>query len=99
MPNIITFCSGGELYGIGAMRAGYDVVAGFEIDPHICAVAQANGFNSIQSDVTTQNTELLPHVDHIHWSPPCQSASKANRMKNETMQDFALAQACCRSIV
>lgn len=93
-----TYCSGGDLFGIGAVQAGYQAVDGYEINPRIAAVARLNGHNIHVADVTRMDMDTLPAVDHEHWSPSCKTASQANANGGETPDDIAVAQACARSI-
>lgn len=98
MPTLRTYCTGGDLFGVGAVQAGYRVVDGFEIDPRKAAVARRNGHNVHVADVTRLHFGLLCAVDHEHWSPSCKTASQANSAGGETPDDIAVAQACVASI-
>lgn len=98
MPTLRTYCTGGDLFGVGAVQAGYRVVDGFEIDPKKAAVARRNGHHVHAADVTRLDQGLLGRVDHEHWSPSCKTASQANSDGGETPDDIAVAQACVASI-
>lgn len=98
MPTLRTHCSGGELFGIGARAAGYTHLDGFEINPKIAAVARANGFDVHTADVCGVDYASLPPSDHLHTSPSCKRASRANINAGETDEDLAVADSVCRAI-
>lgn len=93
-----TYCTGGDLFGVGAAQAGWRVVDGYEIDPRKAAVARLNGHDVRVADVTRLDMDSLSPCDHEHWSPSCKTASQANSDGGETPEDIAVAQACVRSI-
>lgn len=93
-----TLFSGGELFGCGAMAAGWRHVDGFEIDSAITNVARLNGFTVHAADVRTVDWAALPPVDHLHASPSCKSASTANDNAGETIEDIECAEATARAI-
>lgn len=98
MITLRTHCSGGELFGVGARQAGYTHIDGFEIDPKIAAVARLNGFNVHAADVCSVEYDALPPADHLHTSPSCKRASRANTNQGETGDDLAVADSVCRAI-
>lgn len=98
MRTIRTFFSGGELFGYGALAAGYKHIDGYELRPDIAAVAQANGFDVRCADVRMIDYEGLAPVDHAHFSPSCKTASQANPNSGETAEDIEVADAVCRAI-
>lgn len=55
-----TLFSGGELFGCGAQRAGWQHVYGFEIDDNIASVARLNGFDVHTADVCAVDYTTLP---------------------------------------
>lgn len=97
-PTLRTYCTGGDLFGVGAAAAGFRVVDGYEIDPKKAAVARLNGHDVRVADVTRLDMASLSAVDHEHWSPSCKTASQANSDGGETPDDIAVAEACARSI-
>lgn len=98
MRTLRTLCSGGELFGVGARAAGWTHVDGYEIEPKIAAVARLNGFDVRVADVCSVDYESLVPVDHLHASPSCKTASRANTRAGETPGDLAVADAICRAI-
>lgn len=98
MRTLRTLCSGGELFGVGARQAGYTHVDGYEIDPAVAAVARLNGFDVRAADICVVDFASLGGVDHLHGSPSCKSASRANEKGGETTDDLAVANAICRAI-
>ena len=99
MPTIRTFCSGGELFGVGARAAGYTHIDGYEFRADIAAVACQNGFDVRIADVCQVDWESLPFADHLHGSPSCKSASVANTGAGEAPEDIAVGQAFARAIL
>lgn len=93
-----THCSGGELFGVGARQAGYYHIDGFEIDDTIAAVARLNGFDVHTADVCQVDYRTLAPADHLHTSPSCKRASRANTNQGETADDLAVADSVCRAI-
>lgn len=98
MPKLRTYCTGGDLFGVGAVAAGYAVVDGFELEDRIAAVARLNGHNVYTADVTRVDFDSLSYCDHEHASPSCKTASQANTKGGETKTDLAVADAMCRAI-
>lgn len=98
VPTLRTYCTGGDLFGVGAALAGYRVVDGFEIDPKKAAIARRNGHNVHVADVTRLDQGTLTPVSHEHTSPSCKTASQANSDGGETPEDIAVAQAMCVAI-
>ena len=93
-----TLCSGGELFGIGAVQAGYQHLDGYEIEPRIADVARLNHFDVRVADVCAVDFESLALADHLHGSPSCKNASQANVKAGEAPEDLAVADAFCRAI-
>jgi site-specific DNA-cytosine methylase len=98
IATIRTHCSGGELFGVGARQAGYTHIDGFEIEAKIAAVARLNGFAVRTADVCQVDYSALPDADHLHTSPSCKRASRANTNQGETSDDLAVADSVCRAI-
>lgn len=98
MRTFRTLCSGGELFGVGALAAGWQHVDGFEINPAIAAVARLNGFTVNVADVCQVDYAALAPVGHLHASPSCKTASQANTDGGEAIEDLAVADAVCRAI-
>lgn len=94
-----TLFSGGELFGAGARQAGWQHVDGYEIDDKVAQVARLNSFDVRTADVCALDYASLPSVDHLHVSPSCKNASRANVDASETPDDLACADAICRAIV
>lgn len=95
---IRTLCTGGGLFDLGAMQAGYRHVDGWEIRPDIAAVANRNGLHVQTADITRVDWTALTDVDHLHASPSCKTASLANTRGVESPDDLAVADAICRAI-
>lgn len=96
---LITLCTGGGGFDLGAYDAGYTTVAGYEIEDKIAAVARLNGLPVHTADVTGVDfAATLPAADHLHASPSCKTASQANVNAGETDDDRAVADAVCRAI-
>lgn len=93
-----TLCSGGELFGLGAVAAGFRHQAGYERDPRIAAVAERNGFDVYCADICDIDYTVLEAVDHLHASPSCTTASSANERQGEIDADLRVAAAICRAI-
>lgn len=93
-----TLFSGGELFGCGAVAAGWCHVDGYEIEPSIAAVACLNGFDVRVADVCGIDYAALAPVAHLHASPSCRTASIANIGATETDEDRACAAAIVRAI-
>lgn len=98
-----TYFSGGELFGMGAVAAGYAHAFGVEYDNDIADVARMNGFEITTADVRTIDPATLPTVTHFHASPSCVRASGANTSAElnedgtkEAQEDIDSAEAVCR---
>lgn len=99
MPTCGSTHTGGGLFDIGAMLAGYEPLWGVEIRPDIADWAEINtGMTVIRSDVALVDYASLPTVDHLHSSPSCQSASVANKSGSESPEDISSARAICRAL-
>lgn len=85
--------TGGGLFDIGAIRAGYTPVWGIEYDEKIAAVARLNGLPVMTADVCKVDYSTLQKPNHLHASPPCPNFSVAKNGGKETPQDIALAHA------
>jgi site-specific DNA-cytosine methylase len=93
-----TLCTGAGLFDIGARLAGWTHVDGWEIRSDIAAMAQRIGFHVHAQDVRTVDWRLLVPVRHLHSSPSCKNASKANKNAGETEDDLSVADALVRAI-
>lgn len=93
-----TLCTGAGLFDIGARLAGWCHVDGWEIRPDIAAVARRLGFHVHAQDVCAVDWRLLVPVRHLHASPSCKNASKANKNAGETPDDLAVADAIVRAL-
>lgn len=91
--------TGGGLFDMGAIAAGYTPIWGIEWDDKIAAVARSNGLNVNTADVTKIDFSLLERPDHLHASPPCPNFSIAKANAEETDFDKAMAEAVCRAVV
>lgn len=114
MKTFATLFSGGELFGVGAVAAGYEHLFGIEYDDKIASVARLNGFNVYTGDVNdmlpqgtnkmhlfnpdTGASVKLPRPDHLHASPPCPNFSVAKTGGKETELDISMAESVCRAI-
>jgi len=90
--------TGGGLFDMGAIAAGYAPIWGIEWDDKIAAVARSNGLNVSTADVTKVDFSLLERPDHLHASPPCPNFSIAKANAKETEFDKAMAEAVCRAV-
>lgn len=85
-PRTVDFFCGGGGYSAGARTGGCKVVAGFEWDSDVCAVAQTNhDHDIIETDigaigeVEARRYAEIYRPDYIHGSPPCQDFSPAGK--------------------
>src|SRR3972149_297635 len=85
--------TGGGLFDIGAIAAGYTSIWGIEMDDKIAAVARLNDLPVITADVCKVDFSALERPDHLHASPPCPNFSVAKTNSKETERDLALAHA------
>jgi len=91
--------TGGGLFDIGTIAAGYTPIWGIEKVDKIAAVARLNGLPVMTADVLTVDFSKLPRPDHLHASPPCPNFSIAKAGAEETEIDIAMAQSVCRALV
>jgi DNA (cytosine-5)-methyltransferase 1 len=98
MKTSASLFTGGGLFDIGAMEAGYKPIWGNELDDKIAAVARLNGLPVITADARSVNFEKLERPDHLHASPPCPNFSAAKHGAQETETDLQLARAVVRTI-
>lgn len=85
MPKVIDLFAGAGGLSLGASRAGFNVVAAVELEPHAIATHMANFPNSrhIQNDIMELTGETLlalseiqaEQLDGIIGGPPCQGFS------------------------
>lgn len=85
MPNVIDLFAGAGGLSLGATRAGFNVVAAVEIEPHAILTHQANFPNArhIQADISSISGEALLQQSGIQRNdltgiiggPPCQGFS------------------------
>jgi DNA (cytosine-5)-methyltransferase 1 len=94
-----SFFTGGGLFDIGAIAAGYTPIWGLEKDDKIAKVARLNGLPVHTADVITFDITQLERPDHFHASPPCPNFSVAKQGAEETELDLAMADAVCRALV
>lgn len=98
-PTFGSFFSGGDLAGVGAMIAGYELVFGVEYDAQIAEVYRRNlGDHIIVADVRDVDIDALPLVDLFHASPVCTNASVANNKRGEQQLDIETAKATAEYI-
>jgi DNA (cytosine-5)-methyltransferase 1 len=93
-----SFFTGGGLFDMGAIAAGYTPIWGVEKDEKIAAVARLNGLPVITADVTELDLSGFDRPDHFHASPPCPNFSIAKQDAEETEFDIAMASAVCRAL-
>lgn len=98
MSSIATLFSGGEGVGVGARLAGLQHLWGIEIDDAVAQVARNNGFSVQTTDILTADPSKYQVPTVLHASPPCISYSLANKNRQETANDIALAKAVARFI-
>jgi DNA (cytosine-5)-methyltransferase 1 len=93
-----SFFTGGALFDIGAIQAGYTPIWGIEKDDRIASVARLNGLPVTTADVLDIDLATLDRPDHFHASPPCPNFSVAKADGEETELDIAMAQAVCKAV-
>lgn len=80
----ISLFSGAGGMDVGAVSAGFSVVAASEIDPHACNTYRVNhpDTNVIEGDINEKLEELYKYsnIDLILGGPPCQGFSVAGKM-------------------
>jgi DNA (cytosine-5)-methyltransferase 1 len=94
-----SFFTGGGLFDIGAIAAGYTPIWGVEKEDKIARVARSNSLPVTTADVTSLDLCGLARPDHFHASPPCPNFSIAKADGEETELDIAMAEAVCRALV
>jgi site-specific DNA-cytosine methylase len=99
MKTTASMFTGGGLFDIGAIAAGYTPIWGIEKSDKIAAVARSNGLPVITGDVIDFDITKLKRPDHLHASPPCPNFSVAKADGKETELDIAMADAVCRALV
>ena len=98
MKTTASMFTGGGLFDMGAIAAGYTHIWGIEWDDKIAAVARSNGLNVSTADVTKVDFSMLERPDHLRASPPCPNFSIAKANAEETEFDMAMADAVCRAV-
>ncbi|MBL1176932.1 DNA cytosine methyltransferase [Pantanalinema sp. GBBB05] len=103
MKTSASICTGGALFDVGAQMAGYTLSWGIEHDPAIAEVASTNlPIEMIVRCVTKIDWRRVERPNHLHMSPPCQNASIAKQVDDETARetkvDQEIGQACCDAI-
>jgi DNA (cytosine-5)-methyltransferase 1 len=93
MKTTASLFTGGGLFDIGAIAAGYTPIWGIEYDDKIAAVARLNGLPVMTADVCKVDYGSMERPQHLHASPPCPNFSVAKNGGKETEQDIALAHA------
>ena len=84
----MTLFSGGEGAGIGAINAGFELIAGLEYDKQIADTANHNLGNHVRiGNILDQSPFDFPKPDLLHASPPCPNFSRANSGAKETSND------------
>lgn len=99
MRTFASIFSGGELAGIGAVRAGLTPIWGVEKDTDIAAVAEQN-VNSKVIVARAQDVDYskLESPFWLHGSPQCINASQAKQDAGETSEDISQAGAFVSAI-
>ena len=87
--SLFSGCGGAD---VGAIAAGLSHLWGIEVDARPAAIAQRNGFRTLVQDIRSTDWGSLESPSHLHASPPCQNASRANTKGGETDLDIELAQ-------
>jgi DNA (cytosine-5)-methyltransferase 1 len=90
-PKVIDLFAGIGGFSLGAVRAGFDVVAGFDLDPHAIAGHAKNfpGTRHAQKRIETLSGENIRdlaklnghRLDGLIGGPPCQGFSTMGRMR------------------
>lgn len=93
MKTTASMFTGGGLFDIGAIQAGYTPIWGIEYDDKIAQVARLNNLPVMTADVCRVDYSTLERPHHLHASPPCPNFSVAKNGAKETEQDMALAHA------
>jgi len=94
-----TMFTGGALFDIGAIAAGYESIWGIEKDEKTANVARLNDFPVQTADVTTVDFSAYRRPNHLHASPPCPNFSIAKANAVEAPLDIAMADSVCRALV
>ena len=80
----ISLFSGAGGMDVGAVNAGFDVVAASELDPHACNTYRVNhpDTNLIEGDINEHIEEIGKYtdIDLVLGGPPCQGFSVAGKM-------------------
>ncbi|TCS61599.1 DNA cytosine methyltransferase [Varunaivibrio sulfuroxidans] len=80
----VSLFSGAGGMDVGAIRAGFEVVAASEIDAHACSTYRRNhpGTVLIEGDIDKRMSEIMSFkgVDLVIGGPPCQGFSVAGKM-------------------
>lgn len=98
MKTTASMFTGGGLFDIGAIQAGYTSIWGIEYDDKIAAVARSNNLPVITADVIEVDFSNYERPNHLHASPPCPNFSVAKKGAKETERDIAMAKSVCRAI-
>lgn len=93
MKTFISLLSGPGGADEGARQAGLDPAHGFEWDPQVVAIAQANDHPVIHEDVTETRFSRYTGPDWLHASPVCKRLSKGNPQARENDLDRSVARA------
>jgi site-specific DNA-cytosine methylase len=99
MTTFGTLFSGGGIADCGFESAGMTGLWGVEFVPAIADVFRANHAHPCHvSAVEDMDPRKLPPVDHLHVSPSCKNASRANTGAVETEGDSDAARGICNFI-
>lgn len=99
MKTVSTLFTGYGLADQGFHAAGYECINGFELDPRLAEVGQANTTGKIVvANVCDVDWSRYEKPDHVHLSPVCKNASLANSKGEENAIDIACGEAGARAI-
>ena len=81
---VVSLFAGAGGMDIGAINAGFNIVAASEIDTHACNTYRENHPNTvlIEGDINKHITEVtkFKDIDIVIGGPPCQGFSVAGKM-------------------
>lgn len=79
--NSLELFAGAGGAALGIRRAGVDALACIELDADAAYALERNGFPAVCADVREVDYSVLPHIDLLWASPPCQAWSTLGRRK------------------
>lgn len=98
MKTTASIFTGGGLFDLGAIAAGYEPIWGIEKVGKIATVARLNDLPVTTADVTQVDFSAYRRPNHLHASPPCPNFSVAKTGAVETELDIEMALSICRAL-